>query len=566
MERVRGIFLLPARAFRSFLRVSILKRPFGLKAKLTLLIVAMITTVLAGSGYLDYQISKKAQIGLYLDRTLYIAKQIDLGLPDLRLRDNLSRVEEEIEEWLLSRPFLTEIDVFLFSSRHLQPVASISRDGHQTPLHLGKDQMEELKKDGYLSSLLGSEGEKRLEVIVPLHSGKKVNGGIRVISSLEEAESYLSRKKGRMLIFMASSLLIILLIVSVSFKRIVGDPLQKLVEAMSQAEKGHLDVQVKIESDDELGLLGRHFNRMLKTIRDTHEQNVILLTQVSRFNDELTKRIDEATSELAKKNEELRLLNEALFKSQRELGQLEKLAALGKVTATLAHQIGTPLNSISGYIQLILQEGNLQPKDRKRLEIIESQLDRLTDSIKNILSSTSLPKPQFKPINVNEIFEELIQFSGPWFHTRNVKVITSLSPNVPIILGDFARLQTLFLNLITNAVEAMPEGGILEIRTQTARSTTSSAHGEYLEISITDTGIGITEESKKRIFDPFYTTKKAGEGTGLGLAICQDIVKEHGGRVEVMSKVGKGSTFSIFIPAIKEEMAYELQSGPPLGG
>lgn len=549
--------LFPIHWVRRLFKIRIFKKPFGLKAKLTLLIIIMVTSVLLISSYLDFQFTKKAQFDLYLDRNLYIAKQIDIGIPDYRLMENLSQIHDEIEDWLLSRPFLHEIDIILFSLKGFKLFATTSRDNHQVPINLSEDQIKALKKEEYFSSIIKDNGEKRLEVIVPLHAGKRVIGGVRIISSLHEAQSYLNRKKEWTFILTFSSIFVILIILSLSFKRILGNPLRRLVEAMSQAEKGYLETQVNIQSEDELGILGMHFNKMLKTIRDANEQNIILLSQISKFNEELTKRIEEATFELARRNEELRLLNEALFKSQRELSHAEKLAALGKVSATLAHQIGTPLNSISGYIQLILQEGNLIPKDRKRLEVVESQLDRLADSVKNILSYTSQPKPQFKPLNINNIFEELINLSGPWLHARNIKLNSSLNPEVPLILGDVTHLQTLFLNLITNAVDAMPEGGTLEIKTRSISSSSFSEKGEFLEVSITDTGIGITEESKKRIFDPFFTTKKAGEGTGLGLAICEDIIKEHSGRLEVVSEVGKGSTFTIFIPGFKGNEVYE---------
>jgi signal transduction histidine kinase len=254
---------------------------------------------------------------------------------------------------------------------------------------------------------------------------------------------------------------------------------------------------------------------------------------------------------LAKRNEELKLLNEALFESQRQLGQSEKLAALGQVAGTMAHQIGTPLNSISGYIQLILQDDHLQSTDRDRLKIIESQLDRLAESVKNLLSFTQQPKPQLRALDVNGVLEDLIHLSEPWLHSRNVRVLPSLSSNVPLVSGDPTHLQTLFLNLISNALDAMPNGGLLMIRTREIQPQPSSGNERWLEISITDTGIGITEESKKRIFDPFYTTKKMGEGTGLGLAICENIIKEHSGRLDVESEVGKGSTFFVYLPISK---------------
>jgi signal transduction histidine kinase len=537
----------------------------GLKTKITFLIVLIVAGVLSLSSYLDFHLSQKAQFDLYLERNLYFAKQIDASIPDQAIKDNLPYIRDEVEDWLLSRPSLMEINVFVFSAHGWEVVVSNFKDVPRTTITLSNDQINRLKMDKPISSFRDVEHEKWLEVIVPFHFGTKVIGGIQVVSSLDEAQSYLSQKKDRAIILTLSSVLAILITLTLLFGKLVGNPIQKLVEAMSKAEKGDLEAEAHIQSQDELGKLGRNFNRMLKTIRETHEQNVQLLAQINQFNEELTRKIEAATSELAKSNEELRLLNEALFESQRQLSQSEKLAAVGQVTATMAHQIGTPLNSISGYIQLILQDGNLQPKDRDRLKIIESQLDRLADSVKNFLSFTRQPKPQLRSLDVNEVLEELIHLSEPWFLARNVRFSITLSPDLPPILGDSTHLQTLFLNLITNASDAMPQGGVLTIKTRQVSPPLSSKDGRWLEISITDTGIGITEESKKRIFDPFFTTKKMGEGTGLGLAICEKIVKEHSGRINVESEVGKGSTFFISIPIFERNKTDEQNISSSFG-
>jgi len=538
----------------------------GLKTKITFLIIFIVAGVLLLASYLDYHFAKKDQIDLSLNRNTLIAKQIDASIPDRAIREDLPRLRDEVEEWLLSRPFLMEIDVFLFSAKDWELIVSHSRDTHQTSLALSKDQINRLKKDKDLSSLHDVGEEKWLEVMVPLHLGTKVIGGIRLVSSLDEAQAFLSKKRDRAVILTFFSILVILITLTILFGRLVGNPIRKLVEAMSRAEKGDLETEAHIQSEDELGKLGRNFNRMLRTIRETHEQNVQLLRQVSQFNEELTRKIEVATSELAKRNEELRLLNEALFESQRQLSHSEKLAAVGQATTEMGHQIGTPLNSISGYIQLILQDGNLQPKDRDRVKIIESQLDRLDDSVKNLLSFTRQPKPQLKSLEVNEVLEELIHLSEPWFLARNVKLATHLSPNLPPILGDSTHLQTLFLNLITNALDAMPKGGVLTIKTRLVLPPLSSREGRWLEIAVTDTGIGITEESKKRIFKPFFTTKKMGEGTGLGLAICEEIIKEHFGRIEIESEVGKGSTFFISLPVFERNETDEQNIRSSLGG
>jgi two-component system NtrC family sensor kinase len=517
------------------------RKTFGLRFKMPFLITFIVAGVLLVSSYLDFHFARKDQINLFLDRNLYIAKQIDISIPDKRITESLPRIREDLEEWLLSRPSLIGIDVFLFSGKGWETIVSSSKwNLSGIDLKLSDAQSLLLKKDKNLNSQKEAENEKWLEVIVPLHSGNKVIGGIRVISSLDEARSYLGKKRDRAFILTFSTMVVILVMLFFLFGKLVGKPIRRLVEAMSRAERGDLEAEARLRGRDELGELGKHFNRMLRTIRETHEQNVQLLAQVNQFNEELTRKIETATSELAQRNEELKLLNEALFESQRQLSQSEKLAALGQVTATMAHQIGTPLNSISGYIQLMLQEKNVPSPERDRLKIIESQLDRLADSVKSMLSFTRQPSPQMKPLEINGIFEELFHLSNPWLLTKGVKLFPSLSPNLPRVIGDSTHLQTLFLNLITNAIDAMPQGGSLTIKTELAQP--------WMKISISDTGIGITEESKKKIFVPFFTTKKMGEGTGLGLAICEKIIKEHSGRLEVESEVGKGSTFYVFLP------------------
>ena len=557
--------LLPAlRRIRSLLDRRVPR--VGLKTKITFLVVFIVAGVLLLASYLDYHLAKRDQIDLSFNRSILIAKQIDASIPDRAIREDLPRIRDEVEEWLLSRVYLTGIDVFLFSDKDWELIVSDSRDTHPAPLALSKDQINRLKKEKNLSSLHDAGEEKWLEVMVPLHLGMKVVGGIRLVSSLDEVQRFLSKKRDRAVILTCLSILAILITVTILFGKLVGDPIQKLVEAMSRAEKGDLETEARIEREDELGKLGRNFNRMLKTIRETHGQNIQLLRQVSQFNEELTRKIEAATSELAKRNEELRLLNEALFESQRQLGQSEKLAAVGQAMTEVGHQIGTQLNSSSGYIQLIRQDGNLLPVDQDRLKIVESQLDKIADSVDNLLSFTRQPNPQLKPLAVNDVLEELIHLSEPWFPARKVNLMKDLSPNLPHILGDSTQLQTLFLNLITNALDAMPSGGALTIRTRLAPAALSSKDGRWLEISIADTGIGITEETKKKIFKPFFTTKKMGEGTGLGLAICEKIIKEHCGKIDVQSEVERGSTFFVSFPVFERNETDEQNPRPPLGG
>ena len=210
----------------------------GLKTKITFLIVLIVAGVLFLSGYLDFQLAKKAHFDLYLDRNLYIAKQIDIAIPDQKMMENLPYMYDEIEEWLLSRPSLTEIDVFLFKGKEYEVIVSNSKGSPQTPLVLSNAQVNDLKKDRHLSSLRDIEAEKWLEVVVPLHVGPKVVGGIRVVGSLDEAQSYLSRKRDRTILITLSSILVILVTLTLLFRKLVGNPIQILVDAMARAENG----------------------------------------------------------------------------------------------------------------------------------------------------------------------------------------------------------------------------------------------------------------------------------------------------------------------------------------
>jgi signal transduction histidine kinase len=275
-----------------------------------------------------------------------------------------------------------------------------------------------------------------------------------------------------------------------------------------------------------------------------------MLARISQFNEELTRRVEEATKELAQRNEELRIANESLFQAQRKLVQAEKLSALGHMAATMAHEIGTPLNSISGYIQLMLMEGNHSEVMTRRLKIIESQLDRLTQTIRNLLNSTRQPAPKLEPLDINQVLEEVINLTQPGLTSRGILLVREMTAGLPYIQGDPMLLQQVFLNLINNALDAMSTGGTLTIGT---KITSLSEEARYIEVVVADTGVGMSEEVRKKATEPFFTTKEPGKGAGLGLAICDEIIRSHGGKLLVESALGKGSTMRVMLPITSTE-------------
>jgi len=266
---------------------------------------------------------------------------------------------------------------------------------------------------------------------------------------------------------------------------------------------------------------------------------------------ELEERVRERTVELAKANESLRgeiaerkRAENELWRLQREMGRVERLAALGRITGTIAHDLGTPLNSVLGYTQLLEQE-NLSEGGRRRLSVIETQVQRMEGIIQQYLSNTRR-SPHKKQVDVNDLIEETLLLLKPIFQQQGVQVRTDLADSLPPISGDDTSLQRLLINLIDNAVDAIKDGGTLEISSRV--SHISDGHGAGIIVEIADSGVGIPAELLPRIFDLFVTTKPPGKGTGFGLVVCQEILKAHGGTIEIRSQLGEGTAVQIFLP------------------
>lgn len=512
-----------------------LQRPLGLQTRITILVALIVVSVLVIFSYIDFRLTEHSQRELIRERAIYVIREIDSKIYSSKDLENKSFLEEEIAGWMYTRPSLKNIDIFTFYKNTYRIQAS---SAERIDLGISYRDLESLKMDRVISTLKGAGDESYWEILAPLHIGRKIIGGIRVVASLEEAQSFLAKKRSRTIIFTLASVAILILILTLFFSRAINRPIQRLVRAMSEAEEGKLTIAVPITSKDELGLLTDHFNRML--------------ARLSQFNEELSRRIELATKELAQRNEELRIANESLFQAQRQLVQAEKFSALGHMAATMAHEIGTPLNSISGYIQLMLMEGNHSEIMTRRLKIIESQLERLTQTIRNLLNSTRLPAPKLEPLNITQVLEEVINLTQPGLSLRGVQLIKEFRANLPLIYGDPVLLQQVFINLVNNALDAMPEGGTLTISTNFDPSL--SGETKFLEVAVADTGIGMSEEIKKKATEPFFTTKEPGKGAGLGLAICEEIIRSHKGKLVVESALGKGSTIKVYLPIIFPEV------------
>jgi PAS domain S-box-containing protein len=230
---------------------------------------------------------------------------------------------------------------------------------------------------------------------------------------------------------------------------------------------------------------------------------------------------------------------------QEQLIERERLAALGRITGAIAHELGTPLNSVLGYTQL-LASADISEDARRRLKIIESQVQRMAEIIKYYLSRTRGAPHTHRPINLNElVLETLVQLEIR-FQQSHVHVMTELSEALPVLNADGTALQRVMINLLNNALDAMETGGTITVTTELTEPPESLRRGIVVEV--TDSGAGIPAELLPKVFNLFVTTKGEARGTGLGLAICQEIIRAHGGSIHISSQVGEGTCVRIFLP------------------
>ena len=231
-----------------------------------------------------------------------------------------------------------------------------------------------------------------------------------------------------------------------------------------------------------------------------------------------------------------------LRRTQNRLIQTERLAAIGELAASIAHEIRNPLVSIGGFARVLYKNSGDEKKVEKYSHIIVDEVDRLEKILENILDYSKKTELDLKPMDFNILVEKTILLFDTELSHHKIKLKVDLDYDLSEVDIDEIQMKQVLMNFFKNAIHAMPEGGILAIR--------SYASGNNVALDISDTGMGIPRENLKKLFRPFFSTRS--HGTGLGLGICQKVVTDHGGTIEVQSDVGKGTVFSIILPASQD--------------
>ncbi|MGD8259119.1 MAG: ATP-binding protein, partial [Desulfobacterales bacterium] len=236
-------------------------------------------------------------------------------------------------------------------------------------------------------------------------------------------------------------------------------------------------------------------------------------------------------------------MERALRRTQEQLLQSEKLAAMGRLTSQIAHELNNPLYGIMNTLELLKTEISPESKRRKILEMALSETVRLSDLLRKMLSFSKPDQEERQPVEINSVLDEILLLHEKQLKENDINIASTLSEGLGLVNASKNQLRQVFLNMIANARDAMPSGGTLSVIT--------SGDQNAIKVEVSDSGIGIAEENMGKIFDSFFTTKDEIKGVGLGLSVCYGFIKDHGGDIQVNSQVGNGTTFTVSLPVHK---------------
>lgn len=331
---------------------------------------------------------------------------------------------------------------------------------------------------------------------------KSVLGYIQFKTSLEAAYQALFKEQVRHLFIAGSTLVILCLLIFAIIRFSIGIPVRHIIQKMEKVSEGDFQTRISGKISGELGEITRSFNSM--------------------------------AAQLERDREEIDNLR------QQRISQVDRLASLGELSASLAHEIRNPLTSVGSSIRVIHRETPVENPHHPILGEILKQIDRLGKAVNSLLNYARLPSPSLTNSNLSVIMERVLLLTRRQLENQKVRVTKDVPAGVPKVMVDEGQVEQVFLNLILNAIQAMPGGGAITIELRHAQED------HAVEVKIQDTGIGIAPENLTSIFRPFFTTRP--KGSGLGLAIAKRIIEMHHGRIDVESRPGQGTLFRIRLP------------------
>ena len=523
----------------------------NLWARMTIIIVLIVGVSGAITEWFEARAVQQTVEDNVRDAALAVGRSVDQNVTSLAQLSNREARSKELDKILANLPDLLSIVLYEFP---LEPGANPTPITSAGPTELLRQEgapalVQRVREERQsLIDYADRTNTHRVFLAAPIFLKGVVVGATFAEFSTRQMDEALEslREASRTRRLLTGSAIVVAINLFLYFK--VHRPVKRLLTAVESVSRGTMTSVVPVEEQDELGELAGTFNDMVKKIRDATHDNARLTESLRAMNDNLQLRVSEATAEVLQKNRALAHTNELLSAAQRDAARAQRLSAIGQMAATVAHKIGTPLTALSGHIQLMAEDPNMSTESRRRLETVEAQIERTSKIIQDMLLYARRPEPVRSPLDLNACVEECIALFRPEFERRHIAVVTEWSHQIEKVEADSQQLQEVFNNLIENALGAMPAGGTLVVRVSPYTALGQSDHRRLVAVEFADTGCGMNAEQLAQIFQPFFTTKKAGRGTGLGLAISLETVRAHGGQINVESEPGKGSRFTIILP------------------
>jgi two-component system NtrC family sensor kinase len=512
----------------------------SIRFKLLFLALVVVFSVISLLVWSDVKDTEARIIESQKEKVLLLSDTIQHSLMLLMLENRWNELQIMIDSYVAHNAELKEVRIFNPENGKIFISAERSEIGKE----INKEEWEKLKNsDNTEKPVLIKRGEEifatRLSAIKNMPpcygchpKGKTELGAMNVSVSLFSAQQSIRESRYKHLLGLAVSCVLIALIFWISGDRLINKPLIEMVNVMKKVEQRDLSVRLKEIRRDEFGYLSHSFNNMITSL-------------------------EESKKEL----EEFHL---------QQMEKASKLASLGEIISSIAHEIKNPLTGIFCAVQLLYAEMNEGDSRKPIVSEILNQINRLDRFVKDLLSYAKPVPLQFVSSQVKEVLKVALFFVHSEAKKQHVVINTFFEEDLPLVLMDPSQMQQVFLNIIINAIQSMPKGGVLTISV-TAKDCREASRNvkklmkedKCLIVSFEDKGSGISREDIEHIFEPFYSNKA--KGTGLGLPITQKIIHNHGGEIFVDSEPGKGSIFTICLPVTTSEQDAATRTGGTKG-
>jgi two-component system, NtrC family, sensor kinase len=527
----------------------------SLSAKLISLLLLVMVAVFALLGYLNVRLHRQHLETAALTSAERVSDVIKRSTTYSMLRNDREGLYHTIAT-MAGEPGMVRVRVFdqegriSYSSDPAEVSHMVDKGAEACyGCHAQSQPLTRLKRPDRFRIYRDSQGHRVLGVITPIENqpscstadchahpaSQQVLGVLDTNLSLARADAQLAESSKWMLGYTLLALLVISIVSWAFVWRLVGQPLRGLKDGTKELADGNLGYQIEVHSSDEAGQLAMSFNQMSLQLRSANEEIV-------SWAKTLEDRVDEKARELKR--------------AHAHVLQVEKMATIGKMAAVVAHEINNPLAGILTYAKLLrrwIERGEVMTPRKEEaqqcLDLIAAESRRCGDLVKNLLNLSRTAPMNLQTTDLNTVVDRGIRLITHQLENNGIEVHLDLAQGLPGLQCDPAQIEQVLLALAMNAIDAMPRGGNLWV------STRFDEVKNQFAVEVRDDGAGIPEDILDRIFEPFLTTKESGKGVGLGLAVSHTIIERHHGHIEVQSEVGKGTTFTVWLPPTGNEPA-----------